>query len=86
MEFKFGRPGEDEKASAERLETYAQINLHTSCCHSLTPLNSMQDAVRTLLTCLGEDPTRPGLVDTPKRVAKALEFMTHGYTTVCWLI
>jgi len=40
----------------------------------------MQDLVRQLLKELGEDPTREGLVDTPKRVVKALEFLTSGNT------
>ena len=39
----------------------------------------MQDLVRELLKELGEDPSREGLVDTPKRVAKALRFLTSGY-------
>jgi len=32
-----------------------------------------------LLAELGEDPTREGLLDTPKRVEKALTFLTSGY-------
>src|SRR3982075_4717224 len=39
----------------------------------------MQDAIRRLLTDLGEDPTREGLRDTPKRVEKAYKFLTSGY-------
>ena len=39
----------------------------------------MRQAVRTLLLGLGEDPDREGLKDTPKRVVKALKFMTSGY-------
>jgi len=31
-----------------------------------------------VLSDLGEDPTREGLVKTPERVAKALQFLTHG--------
>ena len=31
-----------------------------------------------VLTELGEDPSREGLVKTPERVAKALQFLTHG--------
>lgn len=39
----------------------------------------MCQAVRTLLLGLGEDPDREGLKDTPKRVVKALQFLTSGY-------
>jgi GTP cyclohydrolase IA len=39
----------------------------------------MMQAVRTLLIGLGEDPDREGLLDTPKRVVKALKFVTSGY-------
>ena len=40
----------------------------------------MQDIIRQLLAELGEDPSREGLLDTPKRVEKALRFLTSGYT------
>ena len=39
----------------------------------------MQDLVRKLLAELGEDTSREGLVNTPKRVEKALKFLTSGY-------
>lgn len=39
----------------------------------------MAQAVRTLLIGLGENPDREGLIDTPKRVVKALQFLTKGY-------
>ena len=39
----------------------------------------MQDLIRRLLAELGEDPGREGLRDTPKRVEKALRFLTGGY-------
>ena len=34
---------------------------------------------KNLLELLGEDPSREGLVNTPKRVAKAWDFITKGY-------
>ncbi len=46
-----------------------------------TILPSMQSLIRQLLAELGEDPTREGLLDTPKRVEKALKFLTSGYDT-----
>ena len=42
-------------------------------------LDKMRDAVRTILECVGEDPNRSGLLDTPKRYAEALLFFTKGY-------
>jgi len=39
----------------------------------------MQDLIRRLLAELGEDPRREGLLNTPKRVEKALKFLTSGY-------
>jgi len=38
-----------------------------------------EDAVRTLLRWSGEDPTREGLLDTPKRVVKAYRDWFSGY-------
>jgi len=40
---------------------------------------AMMDSVRTMLLSIGEDPDREGLRDTPKRVVKALKFLTSGY-------
>lgn len=34
-----------------------------------------------ILTILGEDVTRNGLIDTPNRAAKAMQFLTDGYAT-----
>ena len=38
-----------------------------------------EEAITKVLELLGEDPDREGLVKTPKRVAKALQFLTEGY-------
>ena len=39
----------------------------------------MQQIIRQLLSALGEDASREGLLDTPKRVEKSLRFLTGGY-------
>jgi GTP cyclohydrolase I len=39
----------------------------------------MQEIIRTLLAELGEDPTREGLLNTPRRVEQSLRFLTSGY-------
>ena len=39
----------------------------------------MQDEIRRVLSALGEDPDREGLLDTPRRVEQSLQFLTSGY-------
>ena len=40
---------------------------------------AIEDAVRTILSAIGEDPDRSGLVDTPARVGRMYAEMTAGY-------
>ena len=40
----------------------------------------IEEAVRTLLSHVGEDPAREGLRRTPLRMVQALEFLTSGYS------
>lgn len=42
-------------------------------------LEKLSGAVRTMLECLGEDPNREGLLNTPERYAKAMLYFTKGY-------
>ena len=39
----------------------------------------MEENWAKIIEAIGEDLDRPGLVDTPKRAAKAFEFLTRGY-------
>jgi GTP cyclohydrolase I len=39
----------------------------------------MEDAFKQIIESVGEDLERPGLIDTPKRAADALRFLTQGY-------
>ncbi len=41
--------------------------------------NEVADAIRTLITWAGDDPSREGLLDTPKRVARAWREYCAGY-------
>ena len=41
--------------------------------------NSLENLYRQLIKKIGEDLTRDGLIDTPKRAANAFEFLTKGY-------
>lgn len=42
-------------------------------------LDRMQLLFTELIQHVGEDPSRPGLVKTPERAAKAVHYLTHGY-------
>ncbi len=39
----------------------------------------MENAFTEIIKAVGENPEREGLLDTPKRAAKAFQFMTEGY-------
>ena len=41
---------------------------------------TFEDLVREMLSRIGEDPAREGLLDTPQRVARSMEYLTHGYS------
>ncbi|MEM9810957.1 MAG: GTP cyclohydrolase I FolE [Pseudomonadota bacterium] len=67
------------------MSVIAYDDIATTETNSETPVSSTptraeaEAAVRTLIRWAGDDPTREGLVDTPKRVAKAYEEWFSGY-------
>jgi GTP cyclohydrolase IA len=42
-------------------------------------IDSLSKKYHTILKEIGENPDREGLLKTPERVAKAMQFLTHGY-------
>ena len=51
-----------------KVPTFSEENLENLAFH-----------YKAILGGLGEDPEREGLLKTPMRVAKAMDFLTHGY-------
>ena len=45
-----------------------------------TALSSLTSKFKLIIEELGEDPQREGLIKTPERVAKSLQFLTQGYS------
>ena len=43
------------------------------------PQNALSQNYREILIGLGENPDREGLLDTPMRAAKAMQYLCHGY-------
>lgn len=42
-------------------------------------MDPLKDAYAAIIDQIGEDGQRDGLIDTPKRAARAMEFLTQGY-------
>jgi GTP cyclohydrolase IA len=64
----------DDMAQENEMNGYAKIDRYDA-----PKVERMAEKVRGILEELGEDPQREGLVKTPERAAKALQFLTHGY-------
>ena len=59
---------EDDDFGYKKIDRYDEAKVRSIASH-----------YDEILTELGEDPQREGLLKTPERVAKALQFLTHGY-------
>jgi GTP cyclohydrolase I len=67
------------KAGARASRTSSQAKLERNGNGTLDRTERLELIVERMLTELGEDPNREGLVRTPHRVAKAMQFLTSGY-------
>lgn len=45
-------------------------------------IGDISERYKDVLGLVGEDPTREGLMKTPERAAKAMQYLTHGYDLV----
>ncbi|MCX6256678.1 MAG: GTP cyclohydrolase I FolE [Bacteroidia bacterium] len=61
------------------IETYADSGYLKIERYDPVSTEKMAESYREILLQLGEDPEREGLLKTPLRVAKAIQYLTHGY-------
>jgi GTP cyclohydrolase I len=55
------------------------LNYHKSEQYNDKKTEKLTSNYRTIIDELGEDTEREGLIKTPERAAKAMQFLTHGY-------
>ena len=63
----------DDHISSKSAPSNASANTHPT-------RSEAEEAVRTLIKWMGDDPTREGLIDTPKRVINSYAELFSGYT------
>lgn len=56
------------------VEGYKKIDRYNS-----KSIDEIASKYKTILSDIGENPNREGLLKTPERVAKAMQYLTHGY-------
>lgn len=65
---------QEQDYNEELIEGYVKIDRYDQ-----TKIERIASHYEAILEDLGEDPSREGLLKTPERVAKALQYLTHGY-------
>jgi len=72
------KPG-DNLPSSDMREQNAMDGYARNDQYNPEKIRRIAEHYRGVLKDIGEDPDREGLVKTPERVAKALQYLTHGY-------
>ena len=70
--YKYEREGKNMESVVKSLSVVKTAGTHPT-------REQAENAVRTLLAYVGEDPNREGLLDTPKRMVKTWETLFGGY-------
>lgn len=67
----------------DRIKEMAKVNLMDGYekidSYNYETVDEMAEHYKSIIKIIGEDPERDGLRDTPIRVAKSMQFLTHGY-------
>jgi len=63
-----------EMAETNQLDGYEKIDLY-----NYKNVDILASHYKAILGLIGENPEREGLLKTPERVAKSIQFLTHGY-------
>lgn len=66
--------GNNNILKEESMDGYVKIDQYDDL-----KISSVAAHYKDILSQLGENPEREGLIKTPERVAKALQYLTHGY-------
>lgn len=65
---------QNDDTNEKQIEGYVKIDRYDQA-----KIDRIASHYAAILEDLGEDPSREGLLKTPERVAKALQYLTHGY-------
>lgn len=80
MQNKDIKDGLNDMVIENMMDDYAlEAGYHRRDLYNSKTLNKLANHYKDILKLIGEDPEREGLIRTPERVAKAMQFLTHGY-------
>jgi GTP cyclohydrolase I len=69
--------------SHSRLKEMGEVNMMDGYekidNYNYKTIKKLAQHYKSIIELIGEEPGREGLLDTPERVAKSIQFLTHGY-------